>query len=358
VCLAGGSNPTGLGLLLLLGSEWHSEGADGLRRGSESGCAERLSCLPQLPCSALGASCDTILVGVDGTERSRDALALAELLAGAAGGRLLIVHVHNYGQLEGLVSGGEYETLVRQVAESTAAAVRDLLGDQRAHDVRLVAARSPAAGLQDFARREAASLIVVGSSHRSSVGSVQPGGVGQRLLAGAPIPVALAPLGYAGHARRLDTVGCGFDGLDESRQALEWAAALARRAGAALRVVAVHEPMAFSNVPTGALGGGSANEALRRTLRSRLDEAVAQVGSDVPTEAVFGEGGAVQVLDRAAEELDLLVVGSRGYGPLRVVLLGSVSGQLIATATAPIVVVPRGASAGAPSGEPDQQPSH
>ena len=294
----------------------------------------------------MGASGDTIIVGVDGTERSRDALALAELLAGAAGGRLLIAHVHNYGQLEGLVSGGEYETLVRQVTESTAAAVRELLGDQRAHDMRLVAARSPAAGLQDFAQREAASLIVVGSSHRSSVGRVQPGGVGQRLLTGAPIPVALAPLGYAGHARRLDTVGCGFDGLDESRRALEWAAALARRAGAALRVVAVHEPMAFSNVPTGALGGGSANKALRRTLRSRLDEAVAEVGSDVPTEAVFGEGGAVQVLERAAEQLDLLVVGSRGYGPLRVVLLGSVSGQLIATATAPIVVVPRGASAG------------
>lgn len=109
--------------------------------------------LPQLPCSALGASGDTIIVGVDGTERSQDALALAELLAGAAGGRLLIAHVHNYGQLEGLVSGGEYETLVRQVAENAAAAGRELLGDQRAHDMRLVAARSPAAGLQDLAAR-------------------------------------------------------------------------------------------------------------------------------------------------------------------------------------------------------------
>jgi len=319
-------------------------------------CAERLCCLPPLRCSALGATGDTIIVGVDGTERSRDALALADLLAGAAGGRLLIAHVHNYGQLEGLLSGGEYETLVRQVAESPAAGVRELLGDQRAHDMRLVAARSPAAGLQDFARREAASLIVVGSSHRSSVGRVQPGGVGQRLLAGAPIPVALAPLGYAGRARRLDTVGCGFDGFDESQRALEWAAALARRAGAALRVVAVHEPMAFSHVPTGALSGESVNKALRRTLRTRLDEAVAEVGSDVPTEAVFGEGGAVQVLERAAEQLDLLVVGSRGYGPLHAVLLGSVSGQLIGTVPAPIVVVPRGASAGAPPGEPEQQP--
>jgi nucleotide-binding universal stress UspA family protein len=188
------------------------------------------------------------------------------------------------------------------------------------------------------------------------VGRVQPGGVGQRLLAGAPVAVVIAPLGYAAHARRLNTVGCGFDGSDDSHRALEWAAALARRAGAALRVVAVHEPMAFSNVPTGALGGGSANRALRRTLRTRLDEAVAEIGSDVPTEAVFSEGGAVQVLERAAEQLDLFVLGSRGYGPLRAVLLGSVSGQLIATAPAPIVVVPRGAPPGGPPGEPDRQP--
>jgi nucleotide-binding universal stress UspA family protein len=300
----------------------------------------------------LAASGDPIIVGVDGTERSRDALALADLLAGPAGGRLLMAHVHDYGRLKGMVDGAEYETLLREVGESTSADVHELLGDRRAHDLRLVAARSPAAGLQDFAQREAASLIVVGSSHRASVGRVQPGSVGQRLLAGSPVPVALAPLGYAGALRRLETVGCGFDGSDESQQAVKWAAALAGRAGAALRVVAVHEPMAFSNVPTGAFSEQSVNKALRRTLHTRLDEAVVDVGAEVPAEAVFGEGGAVQVLEQAAEQLDLLVVGSRGYGPLRAVLLGSVSAQLMHTAAVPIVVVPRGASAGASPGEP------
>jgi nucleotide-binding universal stress UspA family protein len=39
------------------------------------------------------AGSDTIIVGVDGSERSRDALALADLLARAAGARLLIAHV-------------------------------------------------------------------------------------------------------------------------------------------------------------------------------------------------------------------------------------------------------------------------
>ena len=297
----------------------------------------------------MSASGDTIIVGVDGTDRSRDALALADLLAGSTGARLLIAHVHNYGQLEGVVAGEEYETLLRELAESTAAGIRELIGDQRAHDLRLVTARSPAAGLQDLARREAASLIVVGSSHRASVGRVQPGGVGQRLLAGAPVPVAVAPLGYAGRSPRLETLGCGFNGSDESQRALRWAAALARRAGAALRVVAAHETMAFSNVPTGAFSEQSVNKALRRSLHTQVAEAVAELASEVPTEAVFGEGGAAQVLEQAAEQLDLLVVGSRSYGPLRAVLLGSVSGQLMHTAPAPLVVIPRGASDPAPA---------
>jgi nucleotide-binding universal stress UspA family protein len=114
-------------------------------------------------------------------------------------------------------------------------------------------------------------------------------------------------------------------------------------------VIAVHEPLAFSNVPTGAFAEESVNTALRRTLHARLDEAVGEVAGEVATEAVFGEGAAVQVLEQAAERLDLLVVGSRGYGPLRAVLLGSVSGQLMHTSSVPLVVVPRGASDPAPA---------
>jgi hypothetical protein len=43
------------------------------------------------------------------------------------------------------------------------------------------------------------------------------------------------------------------------------------------------------------------------------------------------------------EALDVMVVGSRGYGPLKAVLLGGVSGQVIRSAACPVIVVPRGA---------------
>jgi nucleotide-binding universal stress UspA family protein len=288
---------------------------------------------------------DTIIVGVDESERARDALALGDLLAGAIGARLLIAHVTAHGQAEELLSSEELETVGTQTAKDASARVRELLEDRQADGLRVVTARSPAAGLEALARSEEASLIALASSHRATVGRVQPGGVGQRLLAGAPVPVALAPLEYAQEERRLETVGCAFDGLDESRLALEWAAGLARRAGAAMRLVAVHERMAFSNVGTGAVSGESVNRAMRRSLRERLDEAVAEVAGEVPAEAVLAEGRPVEELERAAEQMDLLVMGSRGHGPVRAVLMGSVSARLIASAPAPIVVVPRGPAA-------------
>ena len=48
------------------------------------------------------------------------------------------------------------------------------------------------------------------------------------------------------------------------------------------------------------------------------------------------------MLMRVSENLDLLVCGSRGYGPVRAVLLGGVSRRLTAEAQCPVIVVPRG----------------
>jgi nucleotide-binding universal stress UspA family protein len=59
-------------------------------------------------------------------------------------------------------------------------------------------------------------------------------------------------------------------------------------------------------------------------------------------------GDPVRCLVDASSELDLLVVGSRHYGPLRSVLMGSVSAPLVEHAQCPVVIVPRGVSARAP----------
>src|SRR3954447_16422844 len=57
----------------------------------------------------------TILVGVDGTERSRDALALGHVLGEAGGARLLMAYVHPYGEVSNLVGpGGHRATRLRR----------------------------------------------------------------------------------------------------------------------------------------------------------------------------------------------------------------------------------------------------
>jgi nucleotide-binding universal stress UspA family protein len=283
-----------------------------------------------------------IVVGVDGSERSRDALALATRLADP-GQHVLLTHVHGYGRLSNLLSGGGYEELVRGVAASMFAAVEDTLAPATQRELRLVSSNSPAAGLHAIADQTGASIIVVGSSHRSGMGRVLAGSVTESVLDGAEVPVAVAPRDHASGDRGVRTIGCGFDGSPESRLALEWAAGLARRRCAQLIAFAVHTPVAFGGVSTtGAIGYQAANDALRGALDEQMTEALAGLGAGGDASSRVIDGDAALKLAEASAELDLLVLGSRGYGPVRSVLLGSVSRALVRSAACPVVVLPRG----------------
>jgi nucleotide-binding universal stress UspA family protein len=287
-----------------------------------------------------------VVVGVDGSERSVEALALADVLGPALGRRVVIAYVHPFGQLSSLFSEGEYERLVREVAELTFEQVRQHLPSVRERRMQLVSESSPAAGLHALAEREGASLIVVGSSHRSRIGRILIGGTGESLLSGASAPVAVAPAGYTAAGRGLQVVGCGFDGSPESHRALAWAAELARTASARLRVLSVHERTVPATIAVGgALPVASINAVLRRQLEDELAQAVSALDADLDVTETLLEGDPQALLARESGQLDLLVVGSRGFGPLRAVLLGSVSSGLVRSAESPLVVVPRGSDA-------------
>ena len=73
-----------------------------------------------------------------------------------------------------------------------------------------------------------------------------------------------------------------------------------------------------------------------------LGEAVAEVAGENPlayVERVVTEGPAAQALVEAAEDADLLVVGSRGHGGFTGLLLGSVSQQCAHHAPCAVVIV-------------------
>ena len=98
----------------------------------------------------------------------------------------------------------------------------------------------------------------------------------------------------------------------------------------------------------------TAERAARTSTRSRASSGAGREGAaratdaldgDVPVEADAFVEDPADVLIRVSEHLDLLVCGSRGYGPLRAVLLGGVSRRLAAEAQCPVIVLPRGVKA-------------
>ncbi|MFE9749377.1 universal stress protein [Saccharothrix saharensis] len=131
----------------------------------------------------------------------------------------------------------------------------------------------------------------------------------------------------------------GVDGSPVSRTALRWAVEEAGLRGCAVEaVLAWHLDYGLVIGPVSAtVAAGVDPERLRENHRRVLADLVAEVGGDV--RPVLAEGDARDVLVKASEDATLLVVGSRGAGPIRGALLGSVSSYCVNHASCPVVVV-------------------
>lgn len=185
-------------------------------------------------------------------------------------------------------------------------------------------------------------MVVLGASERAGLGRIVPGSTAVRLLSDSAVPVAIAPRGYTPASEREPLIGVGFDGGPEAGQALDWAATLALGVHGRLRMLAVHEPIAFGDLSTGAFPVQSVGQALRGQLKDEAEKAAAGLERGPSPEILFKDGDPARELIEASAELDLLVLGSRAHGPARSVLLGSVSEATVAGSQAPVVVVPRG----------------
>jgi nucleotide-binding universal stress UspA family protein len=214
--------------------------------------------------------------------------------------------------------------------------------------VRLDGTSAPRA-LHEEAEERDAGLLVVGSTNRGAVGRVLPGSTSDRLLHGAPCPIAVVPHGW--HAGEgLQTIGVAWADTDEGHEALRGAHALARRAGAKLRVLTAVEPGLRSTYaeqePGGDIQLGRGQTEVEGELRvraeGRLQEAIAALGDGVEVESDAFVEDPAEIMISISRNLDLLICGSRGYGPLRAVLLGGVSRRVAAEAHCPVIVLPRG----------------
>jgi nucleotide-binding universal stress UspA family protein len=200
---------------------------------------------------------------------------------------------------------------------------------------------SPADALQALAEKGEADLIVLGSTHRAHVGSVAPGSVAEHLLHGAKCRLIIAPNRYADadhSGDRLRVAAVGFDGTAESYAALHEAAKLATKFGASMRVIGVATP----TPPMGAAAAARVGAEAGPDFQTQLNDAVAALAPELRAQPVFERGDPVQkLLEDAEVGVDLLVLGSRGFGPVMRLLIGSVSSRVIREAPCPVLVVPR-----------------
>jgi nucleotide-binding universal stress UspA family protein len=278
----------------------------------------------------------TIVVGIEDSLRARDAVALAGELARACGAGVRAVCAYPFDARPAAHFNPSMREPLRRAAEETLEALCEPLSDLSVVERVAVADPSPARALVADASASGSALIVVGYHGR-------PRGTAWRLLQGSPYPVALAPLG---HRLRPHSAGrrvtAAFDASAEARAALFAASVLARALHVPLRIVTVldlapapteiHAPPGFLRLMPEA----------ERDARARLERVTAAVPDAEP---VFLVGDPARELTLESEVSDLLVVGSRGYGPSPAILLGGVSGRLIETAACPVLVVPRGVPA-------------
>ena len=269
-----------------------------------------------------------VLVGVDGRLSGRDAIALASQLVEPAG-RLTLAHVYHSD-----LDLGPY-ALVRLVTRDEREEAEELLKRERAEagveaEVVAVPAPNPGQGLHEEAERRGADLLVLGTCRHGIVGRTFLGNDTRAAINGSPCAIAVAPLAYAEHRKPIHTIGVGYDLSPESEAALKAAKELAARLHARVRareVVAI--PYAGFMGPSGP------------GITEMIEEAEKHMHTlpDVDGDAVYGLTGAELAAFGAG--CDLLIVGSRGYGPLRRVIFGSTAMQLQSLAHGPLLILPR-----------------
>jgi nucleotide-binding universal stress UspA family protein len=275
-----------------------------------------------------------VVVGVDEDAGSHDAITVAaKLLAG--GGALSLAHVCTgsprvYRGVSAMPEPSDRERAV-ELLERTREESR-VPAHLRVHE-----ARSVGRGLHDVCEVIGADLLVVGSSRRGLLGRVLLGDDTRAALNGAPCAIAIAPAGYVTERAGMREIGVGYDGSQESAHALQFARSLARELGAKLS--------AFEaiTIPSTALSTGPLPfDEMVSSLVADARDRIAALG-EVEPHAAYGHPA--EELAVYSASLDLLVVGSRGYGPMGRLIHGSTSQGLARTARCPLLVLPRTAIA-------------
>jgi len=287
-----------------------------------------------------------VVVGVDGSTASGAALAWATDAAARRRAQLRIVH--GLGLPTALGVGPATR---RSAGEDAREAAHRLLTESAAYarrtrpEVDVATVLGPEAApavLLDEAGHE--DVVVVGSRGLGGVRAIMLGSVSVRASSRAPCPVVVVP-GVGEPAPLRGRLVVGVDGSEASVRALRFGLGEALLTGAEVLVVSGWEvPLAADAASLAAEAGSPGEGVFERRCGEMVTGVLAEVVDDrtahLEISVVRERADPVEALLRAAEDADLVVVGSRGRGGVRGLVMGSVSQGVIHRSRVPVVVLP------------------
>lgn len=278
-----------------------------------------------------------IMVGVDGTAASRQALRWALGIASLAGAEVEAARSWTYPASPQKLEPAE---AMDQHAAAEVAAVVDRVRQEAgfAGEVRTIVLRGPAnVALPGWIEKRPPSLLVVGRRGDERTTPRVLGSVSRRLVESALVPLVVVsadtPRPVPGEGSGPLTFLVGYDGSPDAQRALQWASDLARATGAQILLVQV------VSVTGMAEEGVVVTEGNDSVLQAAAD---ALVADEVPCSTVSVVGDPRRAIEDLAgrHEADLVVVGPRGAGGLAKLVLGTTAAYLAEHVDVPVAIIP------------------
>ncbi|UJA19401.1 universal stress protein [Thermoleophilia bacterium SCSIO 60948] len=284
----------------------------------------------------------TLLIAYAPRPQGEDALRLGRSLSDVLEMDRAVVEVIDWP--DGLVLDGDLEIVTRERREELAEHVVAEFGSAPA-DIIVRSGGSAGRVIQAEAAALAARLLVIGSAHHGPIGDAVLGATGETVILDAPCAVAIAPRRYTESSdHEIRRIGVGFDGSAEAWTALETAVGVAGLVGGTVSVIVVARFPSWSHAT--AYATLTLAEYHERDLEEReemMRSGLERVPAPIRGEGVVITGPPGEVLAEHSRDLDLMLVGSRGYGRLKRTILGSTSRKLLRNAHCPVLITPRGA---------------
>ena len=285
-----------------------------------------------LPHSVANGGGRPIVVGIDDTAYSAEAIDWAAQEALSRAVPLVIVHSWAWQRLAPWTSG--FDRMVIGDFKRAGHTVVERARKQAERHAGLVVSTEVTEGHPADVLAELgadATMIVLGSRHRHSVDRAVLGSVSNAMVARAACPVVVlgAPAGLPGER---PSIVAGVSGTEQDAAVLAFAFDEAQRRGRSLKpVLCWHPPLADEQLPP------------PKHAHLHLAEALAgwrEQFPDVEVHPAVVRAHPVDALVRAARSQELLVVGRRAHRVRLGQFLGSVSLGVLHHATCPVAVVP------------------